>query len=71
MSSELLHVEDQLSYVPAEHKTSTLNDTWTCVTIFQFCHFTYVCLLINEVICAFLLDVVSMSKQPDDFIASK
>lgn len=30
-----------------------------------------VSLLINEVICAFLLDVVSMSEQPDDFIAGK
>lgn len=30
-----------------------------------------VSLLVNKVICAFLLDVVGMSEQPDDFITSE
>lgn len=31
----------------------------------------YVCVLVYEVICAFLLDVVGVSKQPDDLVTGK
>lgn len=31
----------------------------------------YAGVLVNEVICAFLLDVVCMSKQPDDLVTGK
>lgn len=31
----------------------------------------YVCILVDEVVCAFLLDVVCVSKQPDDLVTGK
>lgn len=37
----------------------------------HICVNVYVCVLVYEVICAFLLDVVCVSKQPDDLVTGK
>lgn len=74
MSSELLHVEDQLSYVSAKH-TYTHQQVWRrkCVYTGMTRVHKHTCphLLVYEIICAFLLDVVCMSKQPDDLITGE
>lgn len=86
MSSELLHVEDQLCYVSVKctqthyqtlDRSKYPNDHDSlCVSMhLPLCLYVsvnvYVCLLVYEVICAFLLDVVCVSKQPDDLVAGK
>lgn len=88
MSSELLHVEDQLCYVSAKHKNTrtktsdrnlkrhretTLENKIeikqhrlaTDVNVHYWCRIflqVYVCILVYEVICVFLLNVVCVAK---------
>lgn len=70
VSSELLHVEDQLCYVSAQQ-----HNTWSDPEVKQHKPAesvdVYVCILVDEVVCAFLLDVVCVSKQPDDLVTGK
>lgn len=71
VSPELLHVEDQLCYVPEKHTKPRL-----CYSRCEHTPggvFVRVCvfLLVYEVVCAFLLDVVCVSKQPDDLVTGK
>lgn len=69
VSSELLHVEDQLCYVSAKH--NKLSDPEQKQHKQPKTVHVYVCVLVDEVVCAFLLDVVCVSKQPDDLVTGE
>lgn len=72
MSPELLHVEDQLCYVSVGQ---TRVEMWVNMNVYLFnvCVYTgtFSDVLVYEVVCAFLLDIVGVSKQPDDLISGE